>query len=140
MKQAIGEFIDRFENRKLEINMNVPTEIAYINADSRYFYRIIENLYSNIAKYALEGSRVYIDILIEENKIRIVCKNISANKLNISSNELMQRFVRGDKSRNTEGSGLGISIAKSLTELQGGEFNLNIDGDLFKVEVIFERK
>ena len=106
MKQAVGEFIDRFESRKLDINMNVPTENAYINADSRYFYRIIENIYSNIAKYALESSRVYIDILIEKEDIRIVCKNISATKLNISSEELMQRFVRGDKSRNTEGSGL----------------------------------
>ena len=123
----------------------MPSEDIKIKADSRYLYRIIENLFSNITKYAQDSSRVYIDVL-EKNKnkdkesennkyINIRIKNISKDKLNISSDELMQRFVRGDKSRYTEGSGLGLSIAKSLTELQGGRFNITIDGDLFKVEI-----
>ncbi len=111
----------------------MTTEEIKIKADNRYLYRIIENLFSNITNYALENSRVYIDMKKERNKIEISIKNISKEKLNISSDELMQRFVRGDKSRYTEGSGLGLSIAKSLTELQGGEFDIYIDGDLFKV-------
>ena len=101
-------------------------------------YRVIENLFSNVSKYALENSRVYIDVKSENNIVKIAIKNISKDKLNISADELMQRFVRGDKSRTTEGSGLGISIAKSLTEVQKGKFNLQIDGDLFKVEIEFE--
>ena len=96
-------------------------------------FRVIENLFINITKYAQENSRVYIDMKNEKNHIEISIKNISKDKLNISSDELMQRFVRGDKSRYTEGSGLGLSIAKSLVELQGGEFEIIIDGDLFKV-------
>ena len=109
----------------------------FILADSRYMYRIIENLFSNIAKYALENSRVYIDIIKKSNEVYIEMKNISKEKLNISAEELMQRFVRGDKSRTTEGSGLGISIAQNLTEIQKGIFNLKLDGDLFRVELIF---
>ena len=96
-------------------------------------YRIIENLFSNITKYALENSRVYIELKRERGKVKLSIKNISSERLNISADELMQRFVRGDKSRHTEGSGLGISIAKSLTELQNGSFDIEIDGDLFKV-------
>ena len=107
-------------------------------ADSRHMYRIVENLFSNISKYALENSRVYIDIKKDNNKVKIDIKNISKEKLNISADELMQRFVRGDKSRTTEGSGLGISISKSLTEIQKGKFDLQIDGDLFKVQLEFE--
>ncbi len=133
INQSIGEFKDRLEEKKLTIETNMTTEEIKIKADNRYLYRIIENLFSNITKYALENSRVYIDMKKERNKIEISIKNISKEKLNISSDELMQRFVRGDKSRYTEGSGLGLSIAKSLTELQGGEFDIYIDGDLFKV-------
>jgi signal transduction histidine kinase len=92
---------------------------------------------SNISKYALENSRVYIEVFEEYGKVKISMKNISKEKLNITTDELMQRFVRGDKSRTTEGSGLGISIAKSLVEAQNGKFSLNIDGDLFKVEIEF---
>ena len=139
--QTIGEFKDRFEEKNLKIEVGMPEEDIKIKADSRYLYRIIENLFSNITKYALESSRVYIDVK-EENRdsnnqkyINISMKNISKDKLNISSDELMQRFVRGDRSRYTEGSGLGLSIAKSLTELQGGKFDIIIDGDLFKVEI-----
>lgn len=116
----------------------MPESEVFINADSRYMYRIIENLFSNISKYALESSRVYIDVYKNENKVIINIKNISKEKLNITAEELMQRFVRGDKSRSTEGSGLGISISKSLTELQNGKFDMKVDGDLFKVELEFE--
>ncbi len=131
--QSIGEFKDRLEEKNLQIEISMPEEDIKIQADNRYMYRVIENLLSNITKYALDGSRVYIDMKREKNKVEVSIKNISKDKLNISSDELMQRFVRGDKSRYTEGSGLGLSIAKSLIELQGGEFTIHIDGDLFKV-------
>lgn len=133
INQSIGEFRDRFEKKELKIEINMPDEKITIEADNRYMYRVIENLFSNITKYALENSRVYIDMKKENGWIEISIKNISREKLNISSDELMQRFVRGDKSRYTEGSGLGLSIAKSLIELQGGRFDIIIDGDLFKV-------
>ncbi len=133
MNQSIGEFRDRFEEKDLKIEINMPDEEIKIKADNRYMYRVIENLFSNITKYALDSSRVYIDMRKEKDKIEMSIKNISKDKLNISSEELMQRFVRGDKSRYTEGSGLGLSIAKSLVELQGGKFDIVIDGDLFKV-------
>ncbi len=136
INQSVGELEDKFKDKNLEIILSSNKDI-YVNADSRYMFRIIENLFSNITKYALEGSRVYIDV-IKDEKVRISIKNISRDKLNISEDELMQRFIRGDKSRSTDGSGLGLSISKSLTELQNGEFNLKIDGDLFKVELIFE--
>lgn len=137
IKQSTGEFEDKFKQKNLEIILSVPKEVIYINADNRYMYRIIENLFSNISKYALDSSRVYIDVKKEFNKVKMDVKNISKEKLNISADELMQRFVRGDKSRNTEGSGLGISISKSLTEIQNGVFDLQIDGDLFKVHLEF---
>ena len=138
IKQSTGEFEDKFKNKNLDIITTIPKEIIYINADNRYMYRIIENLFSNISKYALDNSRVYIDVKKEFDKVKIDVKNISKEKLNISADELMQRFVRGDKSRNTEGSGLGISISKSLTEIQKGIFDLQIDGDLFKVHLEFD--
>ena len=138
IKQSTGEFEDKFKNKNLDVILNIPEEEIYINADNRYMYRIIENLFTNIAKYALDSSRVYIDITKNEEKTKIEIKNISKEKLNISADELMQRFVRGDKARSTEGSGLGISISKSLTELQKGKFNLVVDGDLFKVELEFK--
>ena len=137
LNQAIGEFEDKFEAKKLEIILDSKESEIYILEDSRYMYRIIENLFSNISKYALENSRVYIDIIKKSNQVYIEMKNISKEKLNISAEELMQRFVRGDKSRTTEGSGLGISIAQNLTEIQKGVFNLKLDGDLFRVELIF---
>ncbi len=133
INQSVGEFKDKFEEKNLKIETNIPNEAVKIKADNRYMYRVIENLFSNITKYAQENSRVYIDMKNEKNHIEISIKNISKDKLNISSDELMQRFVRGDKSRYTEGSGLGLSIAKSLVELQRGKFEIIIDGDLFKV-------
>ena len=139
IKQMIGEFEDRFKKKGLDIIINMPNEGIYVKADNRYMYRVIENLFSNISKYALENSRVYVDIYDKGETVEIEIKNISKDKLNISVDELMQRFVRGDKSRNTEGNGLGISISKSLTELQNGKFNMEIDGDLFKVELEFTK-
>ena len=141
VKQATGEFEDKFKKSGLETIINVDENEINIMADSRYMYRVIENLFSNVSKYALENSRVYIDIKEDssEKNVIIEVKNISKDKLNISAEELMQRFVRGDKSRATEGSGLGISIAQNLTELQKGKFELNLDGDLFKVKLIFAK-
>ena len=133
MKQVCGEFEDRFTKKSLQTILNLDEKDNYILADSRYLYRVLENLFSNISKYALDGSRVYIDVLDRDNNIGIELKNISKEKLNISPDELMQRFVRGDSSRNTEGSGLGLSIAQSLIQLQSGKFILYLDGDLFKV-------
>lgn len=124
--EAIGkiETIDKAENLQ-------------IMADSRYLYRVIENLFSNLCKYALSGSRVYISLEEKETSVNLEIKNISKDRLNVSEEELMQRFVRGDKARTTEGSGLGLAIAKSLTELQKGTFAIQIDGDLFKVILQF---
>lgn len=140
LNQVTGEFEDKFNSRSLNIISKLPEETVYIKADSRYLYRVLENTYSNVAKYAEENTRVYIDCILEEkNTVAIYVKNISKDELNISADELMQRFVRGDKSRNTEGSGLGLSIAKSLTELQDGTFNIYLDGDLFKVAIKFKR-
>lgn len=135
LNQTVGEFEDKLEKKNLKIEMDLPTENVLIKADNRYLYRVIENVFSNITKYALEGSRVYIKLEKQKEAIYLEFKNISKDKLNISAEELMQRFVRGDKSRYTEGSGLGLSIAESLTELQGGKFKIDIDGDLFKVEI-----
>ncbi len=138
IKQVRGEFEDKFEKRGLTIIETLPEEEIYIEADSRYMYRVLENMYVNISKYALENSRVYIDVEKENDTAKVILKNISKDKLNISVDELMQRFVRGDSARSTEGSGLGISIAKSLTELQNGKFNIYLDGDLFKVVIEFK--
>ena len=140
INQTTGEFEDKFNEKNLTIITDMPKEDILVEADSRYMYRLIENVFSNIAKYALEHSRVYIDMEKEEEKVKIEIKNISKDKLNISEEELMQRFVRGDKSRTTEGSGLGLSISRSLTELQKGIFKIEIDGDLFKVKIEFNIK
>ena len=138
IQQSTGEFEDKFQQRKLQVITNFPEEDICIQADNRYMYRIIENIFSNIVKYALENSRVYIDMVKRQEKVVMVIKNISQEKLNITADELMQRFVRGDRSRTTEGSGLGLSISKSLTELQKGTFDLQIDGDLFKIVLTFD--
>lgn len=132
LKQVIGEFEDRFDEKKLTVDLNLPRENVKILADNRYMYRIIENLFSNISKYSMENTRVYIDLINTGYMIKLEIKNVSKEKLNISADELMQRFVRGDKSRYTEGSGLGLSIAESLAGLQNIKFKIEIDGDLFK--------
>ena len=138
IKQATGEFEDKFNEKGLKIVTQIPENEVNILADNRYIYRVIENVFSNISKYALEGSRVYIDVTKKDKKAIVIIKNISKESLNITAEELMQRFVRGDKSRTTEGSGLGLSISKSLTELQNGTFDIQVDGDLFKVEITFD--
>lgn len=138
--QTNGEFEEKFALRRLELVSTLPDDAMLIEADGRYLWRVLENLYNNAFKYAMEHSRVYVDITKEEEKILFTIKNISENPLNIRADELTERFVRGDVARTTEGSGLGISIAKSLTELQGGQFQLYIDGDLFKATVAFPLK
>ena len=133
------EDIQSEKAKELEEIMNLPEENIFVEADGRYMYRILENLYSNASKYALENTRIYMDVVPKQTSVVIQMKNISKEKLNISTDELMQRFVRGDSSRNTEGSGLGLSIASSLTELQGGKFHIYLDGDLFKITLGFEK-
>lgn len=130
--QGLGEVNDKIEASDLEFKINYPEDKVYMKADGRLLWRSIENLLSNIFKYALKGSRVYIDIEDTGNEVLLTFKNISAYELNISAEELMERFKRGDESRFSEGSGLGLSIAGSLIELQGGKFSIQVDGDLFK--------
>ncbi len=137
LNQTAGEFEDRLEGARLSLVINLPSEPVFITADPRRLWRVFENLMGNICKYSQEQTRVYLDL---EKKARIAVirfKNISRDMLNVSGDELTARFVRGDSSRNTEGSGLGLSIAKSLAELQGGSLDVKIDGDLFAVELIF---
>jgi len=138
--QTNGEFEEKFSLRHLELVSELPDEALLIEADGRYLWRVLENLYNNAFKYAMEHSRVYVDIIKEDENILFTIKNISENPLNIRADELTERFVRGDVARTTEGSGLGISIAKSLSELQGGELRLYIDGDLFKATLAFPLK
>ena len=133
--QAVAELEEKFEKRNLEIIYENKTENDEIISDGQLLWRIIENLLVNVSKYALENSRVYIDLYNREDKVVLEIKNMSKDRLNISIDELLERFTRGDESRNTEGSGLGLAIAKDLTELIGGEFAIKIDGDLFKAIV-----
>lgn len=133
LSQAMGEYSERFNNANLELVLNKPEEPITVVADSRLMWRVFDNVLNNISKYAQPHTRVYIDAVKKGKTAEIFFKNISKEQLNISGDELMERFVRGDSSRNTEGSGLGLSIAKSLAELQKGSFEIDIDGDLFKV-------
>ena len=135
--QLVGEFEEKLNQIGLEVIITKPEEAMYIQADGRHLWRIMENLMNNIYKYSLPQSRVYINLEKHEQMVALVFKNISKTQLNISSDELMERFVRGDSSRNTEGNGLGLSIAQSLAELLGGTMKLEIDGDLFKVNLQF---
>lgn len=136
--QAVGEYEERIKNTGLELILDKPAEEVYIMADGRLLWRVFDNLLNNICKYAQPGTRVYLNLEKINGKAVITFRNISRYALNISSDELLERFVRGDRSRNTEGSGLGLSIAKSLTELQKGVLELYIDGDLFKVILKFD--
>lgn len=133
--QGLGELSDKIEESGLNFKTNMPTSKLLVYADGKLLWRVIENLLSNVFKYALPNSRVYIDAFSATDNVKIVIKNISAYELNINEEELMERFKRGDASRHSEGSGLGLSIAKSLTELQGGSFHIEIDGDLFKATI-----
>lgn len=130
--QAVGEHEDALAERGIEVRINTPEKQPVVLADNQKTWRIIDNLFSNVKKYSLKGSRAYITVDEKDGWGRFSIKNISEKALDISPDELTQRFVRGDASRSTEGSGLGLSIAKSLCELQGGRFTIEIDGDLFK--------
>lgn len=135
--QTSGEFEEKFATRQLELVNTLPSESIMIEADGRHLWRVLENLYNNAFKYAMAHSRIYTDITCENGIAYFTIKNVSETPLNINSDELTERFVRGDVSRSTEGSGLGLSIAQSLTKLQGGTFEIQIDGDLFKARVGF---
>lgn len=137
LSQALGEYEERFEKNNLQIILNKTDEMLLVMADNRHMWRVFDNVLNNIAKYAQSGTRVYIDSKRNGQFAEISFRNISKEPLNISGDELMERFVRGDSSRNTEGSGLGLSIAKSLTEVQKGNLEIKIDGDLFKVILKF---
>ncbi len=137
VKQTNGEFEEKYEERKLEIVSDLPKENLIIQADGRRLWRVLENLYNNAYKYALAESRVYVSMVKKEEQVIFTIKNISQAALNIKPEELTERFVRGDVSRSTAGHGLGLSIARSLTELQNGKFEISIDGDLFKATLIF---
>ena len=139
LKQAAGEFEDKFNEKGLELVMNVPSEPTFTMVDPRHMWRIVENILNNVYKYAMVNTRVYLDLVKvtdgDKQKVYLSLKNISNQQLNIPADELTERFIRGDVSRSTEGSGLGLSIAKNLTHAQGGEFDIYLDGDLFKVTI-----
>lgn len=139
-QQVQGEFFEQLQNCGLETVNSMPEEKVYIWADGRALWRVMENLYGNIIKYALPGSRVYADMKADEERVVFSLKNISLQPLNIDAEELTERFIQGDESRSTEGSGLGLSIAKNLVELMDGRFEIYLDGDLFKTTLIFPVK
>ena len=139
VQQTEGELAEKFAARNLTMVLNLPEEPAVIHVDGRRMWRVLENIFGNAAKYAMPGTRVYADLILTEDKVNFSLKNVSEQQLNISADELTERFIRGDISRSTEGSGLGLSIAKSLTVMQGGQFDLYLDGDLFRVNIQFDR-
>ncbi|WP_418616556.1 sensor histidine kinase [[Ruminococcus] lactaris] len=139
IQQTEGEMAEKFEARNLKMIVNLPAEPAVVHVDGRRMWRVLENIFGNAAKYAMPGTRVYADLKLEEDTVDLSLKNVSEHQLNISADELTQRFIRGDLSRSSEGSGLGLSIAQSLTTMQGGTFNLYLDGDLFRVNIRFPR-
>ena len=136
--QCAGEYAEKLKAAGLELVVTKPEEPVTIMADGRHMWRVFDNLLNNVCKYAMAGTRVYINLDKEAGRATVTFRNISAQQLNISGEELMERFVRGDSSRNTEGSGLGLSIARSLVQLQKGELELTVDGDLFKVTLKFK--
>jgi signal transduction histidine kinase len=138
LSQACGEYEDKLAECKLHPVLTLAEENPIIFADGGLVWRVFDNLFNNICKYSQKGTRVYLKTEVKEDKVYITFSNISAAQLDISSDELMARFVRGDVSRSTEGSGLGLSIARSLTELQNGSFDIIIDGDLFKAQTVFD--
>ena len=137
VRQSIGEFEDKFAANNLQIIVTIPEQPIIIYADGRRTFRVMDNLLQNIYKYAMPNTRVYVDLKAEDGNVELLLKNISKSALNIDVKELMERFVRGDQSRSTEGSGLGLSIAGDLIRIQGGTFDIVLDGDLFKVMIVF---
>ena len=136
VQQSIGEWEDKIKENNIEIISNLPEDKVMLSIDGQKFSRVLDNMFSNISKYALENSRVYVDLL-EEDGVKLTIKNISKYPLNISAEDLMERFTRGEKSRTTSGSGLGLSIASSFVRAHGASFDIEIDGDLFKVRIEF---
>ncbi len=139
IKQAQLELLERFEEAHIDYRLTVPEDKVILHLDSQKTYRIFENLFVNVVKYALPNTRAYMSVTKEDGIVTIEMKNVSAQELNISPEQLTERFVRGDKSRNTEGSGLGLAIVKSIVEVQGGTFSIEVDGDLFKVIIQFHQ-
>ena len=139
ISQVIGEYQEKLQAHGVEVIVNSSDAPTNIMADGRHLSRVLDNIMSNINKYAMDNTRVYVDVEVGLHQTKMTFKNVSKYPLNISSDELMERFVRGDSSRNPEGNGLGLSIAQSLTELMGGSLDLDIDGDLFKVTVTVNR-
>lgn len=137
LNQGIGEFSEKMEECRLQVVFEKEDQPACIYADSRRMWRVVENLFNNICKYAMEGTRIYIDMARRDGRVEVSVKNISRQQMNIRSEELTERFIRGDSSRTTEGSGLGLYIAKSLVQVQGGNFEIFLDGDLFKTVFSF---
>ena len=138
LDQTAGEYGEKLSAQGLELILKKPEEPVTVMADGRHLWRILDNLMNNICKYAQPGTRVYLNLEQRDGKAVMTFRNMSKYQLNISGDELMERFVRGDSSRNTEGSGLGLSIARSLAQLQGAQLDLVVDGDLFKVTVTFD--
>ena len=138
MKQVSVEHADKFEKMGMQLRWNVPEEKVILQLDNQKTYRIFENLFVNIQKYAMPNSRVYIDVEKSETDVTVTMRNMSAVELHTSGDELAERFVRGDASRNTEGSGLGLAIARSFTEAQKGSLHISVDGDLFKVVILWK--
>ncbi len=139
IKQVQLELSDRFEESGIDVRAQYPEEKVILMLDSQKTYRIFENLFVNVIKYAMPGTRAYLTVQLEEASVEITLKNISATELNLTPEEISERFIRGDKARNTEGSGLGLAIVKSFVEIQGGVFQIIMDGDLFKVSIRFSR-
>ena len=138
LDQTLGEYGEKLSAAGLEPVLTKPEKPVIIMADGRHMWRIFDNLLNNICKYSQRGTRVYLEVYERDGKAVVTFRNISSRQLNISSDELMERFVRGDSSRNTEGSGLGLNIAQSLAQLQKGTMELTVDGDLFKVTLTFD--
>lgn len=139
LSQIMGEMDEKIQNSGLDFRINMPEGKVHVAADGRHLCRVIENLFSNVFKYAMKGSRVYIEVREEMDTVTMCMKNVSAYELNIPVSELTERFKRGDESRNSEGNGLGLAIAKSLIELQKGTLTISVDGDLFKAEIQLQR-
>lgn len=139
LKQTLVEVEDKLEEANLTLKTNFPAEKIMLELDSERTYRVFENLLLNASKYAMQNTRVFVDIVEEETQVTIAVKNISAEEINFAPNEIVERFVRGDQARNTEGSGLGLAISKSFVELQGGKFEIELDGDLFKAIICFPK-
>ena len=137
LAQALGEYSEKLDRAQLDAVLTLPEREAFVWADGTLLWRVLDNVFSNACKYALPGTRFYVDAREEGGQVRLSFKNISRERLNIPAAELMERFVRGDSARGGEGSGLGLNIAKSLTELQGGAFAVSVDGDLFRVDITF---